>query len=705
MADEQITQLTAWTTLHTDDLLVGVDVHDASMAASGTDKNMTVSFLLAALLGDVLYSGLTGTIQAGAVTSGKLASGAALANIGAGNLTSTYLHAGAAATNIGSLGGDLSGTLPDPTVASVGGQTVTLGGALTTSGAYTLTITCTANTSVTLPTSGTLVNTAVATLSSLASIGTITTGTWHGTTIVPTYGGTGLATLTAHGVMLGEGTSNVGFATIGTAGRLLIDQGSGSDPAFEAMSGDATLASTGAITVTKTSGTAFATSATTDTTSASNISSGSLALGRIAAIANNTILANISGGSAVPAADTLTAIIDSAIGSTQGDILYRDSAVWKVLAPSTAGYVLSTGGAAANPSWIAAGGTGTVTTVSVVSANGVSGSVANATTTPAITLTLGAITPTTIVATSTIAGSNLSLGGTLTTGGALTLSGAYSTTLTVTAGTSLTLPTSGTLLSTAAAVTVAQGGTGAASFVANAIVAGGTTTTGALQSSADFLLDATNNCPQFVAQADPTFAAGDLFWSSTTGGLAFARGTALVNRLGGPIFSCGAGNAVANTVTETSIFAGTSALFGSRTIPANQLVAGSMIGLILTGVATSTGSSPTITCNVYLGATKVLTGITPAQSVTGPVPACVVTFNILMLSAGSSGSAIGAYQINLGNPAGAAGMNAMIGTNPTIGTPTTVDTTSSLAFDIKLIWSAASSSNSWKLTGCTLFLY
>lgn len=41
-------------------------------------------------------------------------------------------------------------------------------------------------------------------------------------------------------------------------------------------------------------------------------------------------------------------------------------------------------------------GSGSVTTVSVATANGVSGSVANATTTPAITLTLGAITPTTV---------------------------------------------------------------------------------------------------------------------------------------------------------------------------------------------------------------------------------------------------------------------------------------------------------------------
>jgi hypothetical protein len=54
------------------------------------------------------------------------------------------------------------------------------------------------------------------------------------------------------------------------------------------------------------------------------------------------------------------------------------------------------------------GGSGTVTSVSVVTANGVSGSVATATTTPAITLTLGAITPTSVAASGTVTGSNLS---------------------------------------------------------------------------------------------------------------------------------------------------------------------------------------------------------------------------------------------------------------------------------------------------------
>jgi len=52
--------------------------------------------------------------------------------------------------------------------------------------------------------------------------------------------------------------------------------------------------------------------------------------------------------------------------------------------------------------------TGTVTNLSIVTANGVSGSVATSTTTPAVTLTLGAITPTSVAASGTVTGSNLS---------------------------------------------------------------------------------------------------------------------------------------------------------------------------------------------------------------------------------------------------------------------------------------------------------
>lgn len=54
------------------------------------------------------------------------------------------------------------------------------------------------------------------------------------------------------------------------------------------------------------------------------------------------------------------------------------------------------------------GGSGTVSSVSVTTANGVSGSVATATTTPAISLTLADITPTSVAASGTMTGSNLS---------------------------------------------------------------------------------------------------------------------------------------------------------------------------------------------------------------------------------------------------------------------------------------------------------
>ena len=74
----------------------------------------------------------------------------------------------------------------------------------------------------------------------------------------------------------------------------------------------------------------------------------------LAAIANLRVMANVSGGSAAPAADTLTSVIDNCIGSTQGDVLYRGASVWSVLPPGTSGQFLQTKGAAANPVWAAA---------------------------------------------------------------------------------------------------------------------------------------------------------------------------------------------------------------------------------------------------------------------------------------------------------------------------------------------------------------
>jgi len=68
-------------------------------------------------------------------------------------------------------------------------------------------------------------------------------------------------------------------------------------------------------------------------------------------IANNKVLANISGALAPPVGTDLTALIDSAISAVQGGILYRSASAWVALAAGTAGQFLQTKGAGANPLW------------------------------------------------------------------------------------------------------------------------------------------------------------------------------------------------------------------------------------------------------------------------------------------------------------------------------------------------------------------
>lgn len=89
---------------------------------------------------------------------------------------------------------------------------------------------------------------------------------------------------------------------------------------------------------------------------------------------------------------SLSDLSDAAISSAQtGDILMFNGSSWVNLRAGTSGQLLQAQGPGNALTWATAGG-GTVTSVSVVTANGVSGSVATSTTTPVITITLGALT-------------------------------------------------------------------------------------------------------------------------------------------------------------------------------------------------------------------------------------------------------------------------------------------------------------------------
>lgn len=77
---------------------------------------------------------------------------------------------------------------------------------------------------------------------------------------------------------------------------------------------------------------------------------------KLAEMATLTVKSNVTGGDANPSDNTLTAIIDAAIGGTQGQIAYRNATAWVALAPGTSGHFLKTNGAGADPAWAAGGG-------------------------------------------------------------------------------------------------------------------------------------------------------------------------------------------------------------------------------------------------------------------------------------------------------------------------------------------------------------
>jgi hypothetical protein len=81
----------------------------------------------------------------------------------------------------------------------------------------------------------------------------------------------------------------------------------------------------------------------------------------------------------------MTIIINGSNTPTAGAVAVGDGTTLNFTAAGTAGQFLQSNGASV-PTW-ATGATGTVTSASVVSANGFAGTVATSTTTPAITLT------------------------------------------------------------------------------------------------------------------------------------------------------------------------------------------------------------------------------------------------------------------------------------------------------------------------------
>ncbi len=132
-------------------------------------------------------------------------------------------------------------------------------------------------------------------------------------------------------------------------------------------------------------------------------------------------------------------------------------------------------------------GAGSVTSVSVTTANGVSGSVATATTTPAITLTLGAITPTSVNGLTITANGTNTLN--IAAGKSLIVSNII--TLTATDNSTLAIGTGGTLGTAAYTASSAYATSTQGTTADNALPKAGGTMTGKIVSSGSSEVGAT----------------------------------------------------------------------------------------------------------------------------------------------------------------------------------------------------------------------
>jgi hypothetical protein len=180
----------------------------------------------------------TGTVTTGTWNASVI--GAAYGGTGiANNAANTIAFTGNYSLGL-TLAANTSLTLPSSgTVATVAGSealtnksingltvtastgTLTITNAKVLSVSNTLTFTGTDSSSVAFGAGGTVAYTNVGTLSSLVSVGTITTGTWSATAIASTKGGTGLTSYATGDIVYASATDTLSKLTAGSDGNVL----------------------------------------------------------------------------------------------------------------------------------------------------------------------------------------------------------------------------------------------------------------------------------------------------------------------------------------------------------------------------------------------------------------------------------------------------------------------------------------------------
>ena len=189
---------------------------DLNTAQTLTNKTITGTFT-----GNL--TGNADTVTNGVVTTGSYADPAWITSlskskVGLGNVENTVLSTWAGSTNLTTLGTITTGTWTGTAIAVANGGTgaTDAGAARTNLGLAIGTDVQAYNSTLAAVAGGTYTGD-----DSIATVGTITAGTWNGTAIGPVYGGTGLTSYTTGDIVYASASNTLSKLAVGTNGYLL----------------------------------------------------------------------------------------------------------------------------------------------------------------------------------------------------------------------------------------------------------------------------------------------------------------------------------------------------------------------------------------------------------------------------------------------------------------------------------------------------